>query len=67
MSDIALVNGDISASSFGDILIVDDDADVVGFKNRGHNDADGFTGAGRRQNQNGQRFGQPQQFAVPTA
>lgn len=29
MSDIALVNGDISASSFGDILIVDDDADVI--------------------------------------
>lgn len=29
MSDIALINGDISASSFGDISIIDDDADVI--------------------------------------
>lgn len=29
MSDIALINKDIVASSFGDILIVDDDDDVI--------------------------------------
>lgn len=29
MSDIALVNGDIVASNFGDILIVDDDNDII--------------------------------------
>ena len=29
MSDIALINGDIAASNLGDILIIDDDADVI--------------------------------------
>ena len=29
MSDIALINGDITASNLGDILIIDDDADVI--------------------------------------
>ena len=29
MSDIALINGDIAASSFGDIFIIDDDADII--------------------------------------
>ena len=29
MSDIALINGDIATSNSGDILIIDDDADVI--------------------------------------
>ena len=29
MSDIALINGDIMASSFGDILIVNDNDDII--------------------------------------
>lgn len=29
MSDIALINSDIAASNFGDILIIDDDADII--------------------------------------
>ena len=29
MSDIALINGDIVASNFGDILIVNDDDDII--------------------------------------
>ena len=29
MSDIALINGDVAASNSGDILIIDDDADVI--------------------------------------
>ena len=29
MADIALINNDIVASNFGDILIVDDDSDII--------------------------------------
>ena len=29
MSDIALINGDILASNFGDILIADDNSDII--------------------------------------
>lgn len=29
MSDIALINGDIMASNFGDILVVDDNNDII--------------------------------------
>lgn len=29
MSDIALINGDIMASNFGDILVVNDDDDII--------------------------------------
>lgn len=29
MSDIALINGDIVASNFGDILVINDDDDIV--------------------------------------
>lgn len=29
MSDVALINGDIMASNFGDILIINDDDDVI--------------------------------------
>lgn len=29
MSDIALINGDIVASNFGDILVVNDDNDII--------------------------------------